>query len=143
MKAKLLQRLQDPSRSGVYRTPGDAEILDALRGGTPRTSRIDLAGVETKKVLLSRIADALRFPGSFGANWDALEDSLKDLSWLAGAGHVLVFGGSEDLPAADRDTLLQVLGAVAAFWREQGEPFFAVFVDPAARLTLPQLFRPR
>jgi len=30
---KLLQRLQDPSRSGVYRVRRDNEVLDALREG--------------------------------------------------------------------------------------------------------------
>lgn len=143
MKGKLLQRLQDPSRSGVYRTAGDAEVVDALRGGRPRISRIELAGVSKKQALLSRLAESLRFPDSFGANWDALEDSLKDLSWLPGEGNVLVFSATQDLSVADRDTLFQVLGGAAEFWREQGAPFFAVFVDPAARLPLPDLFRPR
>ena len=143
MKGKLLQRLMDPSRSGVYRTAGDAEVLDALSEGKPNCSRVDLAGVTNKPSLLSRLAATLRFPDSFGGNWDALEDSLKDLSWLPGEGQVLLFGGAEALAAADRDILLEVLEGAAQFWRQQGVPFFAVFVDPAARLSLPELFRPR
>jgi len=143
MKGKLLQRLMDPSRSGVYRTAGDAEVLDALREGKPNCSRIDVAGITQKPSLLSHIADALRFPDSFGGNWDALEDSLKDLSWLPGEGQVLLFSGAEALAATDRDILLQVLEGAAQFWRQQGVPFFAVFVDPSAQAPLPELFRPR
>ena len=33
---KLLQRLKDPSRSGVYRVARTDEVLDATRGGSPR-----------------------------------------------------------------------------------------------------------
>lgn len=140
MTGKLVQRLQDPSRSGVYRAPGDAEVVDALRGGTPALHRISLAGAKTKKAVLSRIADAMKFPAWFGANWDALEDGLKDLSWSDADGHVLLF--SAPPPPAEAEVLLEVLSAAAAFWKGEGTPFFAVFADPQASLALPLLFRP-
>lgn len=35
-----------------------------------------------KSALLRALAEALRFPAYFGANWDALLDCLGDLSWL-------------------------------------------------------------
>jgi hypothetical protein len=128
---KLRERLHDASRSGVYRVRGDAEILDALRGSKLALHAISLEG--DKKTLLARIAETLEFPQWFGANWDALEDLLKE---KAGE-HVLVFTGA--LPASE---LIDVLGSVADFWKGEGKPFFAVFVDPQARLpALPELFR--
>jgi hypothetical protein len=127
---KLLDRLQDPSRSGVYRVAGDAEVIDALRGSKLALHRVPLKG--GKKALLSRLAEAMKFPSWFGGNWDALEDSLKDLE---GEGHVLVFRG--DVP----EGLIEVLAGAAEFWKGDGKPFFAVFVDPRARLALPELFR--
>ena len=127
---KLLERLQDASRSGVYRVGSDAEVVDALRGGKPALHRISLKG--SKETVISRIAEALGFPAWFGGNWDALEDSLKDLQ---GEGHVLLFRG--DAP----EVLIEVLGSAAGFWKGEGRPFFAVFVDPKARLALPELFR--
>ncbi len=33
--------------------------------------------------LLSRSAEALRFPAYFGHNWDAFEECLNDMSWEA------------------------------------------------------------
>lgn len=129
---KLLARLQDPSRSGVYRVASDAEVVDALRGSRLTVHNIALEG--SKEALLSRIAQALSFPSWFGGNWDALEDSLKDLH---GAGHVLLFRGD----APELEVLLDVLAAAAEFWKGEGTPFFALFVDPAARLALPELFR--
>lgn len=127
---KLLARLQDPSRSGVYRVRSDAEVVDALRGSTLALHRISLAG--DKDALLSRFAKVLQFPEWFGGNWDVLEDLLKE----KGEAQVLLFGGGTPAPE-----LIDVLGSVAEFWKGEEKPFFAVFVDPQARLALPELFR--
>ena len=80
MTSKLLQRLSDASRSGVYRAPGAGEVLEATRGSNIRVSRIALAGASGKPELMERLARALEFPHWFGGNWDALEDCLSDLS---------------------------------------------------------------
>jgi len=138
--SKLLERLQDASRSGVYRAGGDAAILDALRGSTVETVHVSLEGARGKDELLGRIAAGLNFPEWFGANWDALEDCLDDLSWRPAAGHVLLFSGA--LPGRDETgTLLDVLSSCAQYWAERGKPFFAVFLDPAGALALPALYR--
>ncbi|MEU1464957.1 barstar family protein [Streptomyces sp. NPDC005727] len=48
---------------------------------------LDLDGVTDKAGLMDRTARALALPGWFGRNWDALADSLSDLSvWPEGAG---------------------------------------------------------
>src|SRR5260221_7860156 len=77
--SKLLQRLSDASKSGVYRTSRADEILDAARGSALQVARIELAGVTGKEALMTRIAQGLAFPRWFGGNWDALEDCLSDL----------------------------------------------------------------
>jgi hypothetical protein len=135
---KLLQRLQDPKRSGVYRAAGIDEIAEAVKGTSFGLAEIVVGG---KPALLESIAKALDFPDWFGHNWDALEDCLTDLSWRKAAGHVLVFQGLGALPADERATLIDVLASAAQFWAEQGTPFFAVFVDPGRRLELPDLLR--
>ena len=82
---------------------------------------------------------ALAFPGWFGKNWDALADSLGDLSWRKGIGHVLVF---RDCPPGDDGAmLLDVLRSAAEHWAKQGKPFFAILLDPAQKLELPDLYR--
>ena len=139
--SKLLQRLSDASKSGVYRTSRSDEILAAARGSTLHVARIDLAAAADKDAVLARFAQALSFPKWFGGNWDALEDCLGDLSWRPGEGHVLVL---EDFELGDElGILLDVLASVAEFWAARGQPFFAVFVDPQRRLALAELFRER
>jgi len=129
---KLLDRLQDASRSGVYRTARAEEITDAAGGSRLLLARIRFADKET---LLKNIAAALEFPDWFGANWDALEDCLSD---LPGEGYVVLF---ENPKAGDElGILVDVLRSSAESWAGRGKPFFAVFIDPGRRLALPDLF---
>jgi hypothetical protein len=137
--SKLLQRLSDASRSGVYRASRIDAILDATQGSALQVSRIGLAGAAGKEERMERIARALDFPRWFGGNWDALEDCLTDLSWSSAAGHVLLIDGAGELPGDERGILLDILCAAAAWWADRKRPFFAVFLDGS--LTLPELYR--
>jgi hypothetical protein len=128
---KLLERMRDASKSGVYRVTRDREVLDTL----PAIHAISLAGVTTRTELLERIARALRLPDWFGQNWDALEDSLSER-----AGYLL-FSDWQGLGADDLGVLLDVLASSAEFCAGQGQPMFAVFVDPQRHLDLDPLFR--
>lgn len=130
---KLTQRLQDASRSGVYRAKRDDEILDALRDSNVHVVKIRYAD---KPALMKNIAAALYFPDWFGANWDALEDCLSDLPQK---GYVLLF--EEARPGDDLGVLIDVLRSSAESWIGRGKPFFAVFIDPARALPLPDLFK--
>jgi len=137
--SKLLQRLSDASKSGVYRAPQAEAILEATQGATLRVSRIGLAGAHDKRALLARVAGAMEFPGWFGGNWDALEDCLSDLSWSKAEGHVLLIEGAAGLPADERGIFVDILASAAAAWSERKRPFFAVFVDGPANL--PELYK--
>jgi hypothetical protein len=132
--SKLLQRLVDPARSGVYRASGAEAIEQATRG-----SALDVVAIDAQGDLFSAMARALAFPDWFGANWDALEDCLSDLSWRSGAGHVLLLRA---YPQGDAlGVLIDVLRATAEYWAGRKRPFFAVFVDPHKKLPLPELYR--
>jgi len=139
--AKLLQRLQDAAKSGVYRATRSDAIDDALRGGNLNLASIVLHDVNEKRALLRRIAVELAFPAWFGENWDALEDCLTDLSWREGEGHVVVLEGFQRLPADDLAELIDVMISVARFWAARGKPFFAVLIDPDRRLALASLYQ--
>ncbi|MFR0353902.1 barstar family protein [Streptomyces sediminimaris] len=91
---------------------------------------LDLDGVTDKAGLMDRCARALRLPGWFGRNWDALSDSLRDRTvW------------PED--AAERGLLLVVRGwrpyatARPEEWRTAQEVFTeAVDRTPALSVAL-------
>jgi RNAse (barnase) inhibitor barstar len=130
----LIQRLQDASRSGVYRVPRADAVIKAAAGSGLSLVKIKF---QEKDKLLRGIAAALDFPNWFGENWDALEDCLSDLSWRNAAGHVLVFEQAK--LGDDFGVLVDVLRSAAEYWAARGKPFFAVFIDPAGALALPEL----
>lgn len=134
---KLLERLRDPSRSGVYRAARTDVIADAVRGSALDVAEISLS----KEDLFKAFAAALEFPAWFGQNWDALEDCLGDLSWRAAEAHVLMLLHHDRLAKDDLGVLLDVLASSAEYWAARGKPFFAVFIDPRRLLELPDLYR--
>lgn len=138
---KLLGRMQDASRSGVYRASADPVVLEVAGEADLEVIPVSLAAVRDKETLMKTLAEALRFPDWFGANWDALEDCLSDLSWREAPGWVLVFRDSHALPRDDLGVLLEVLRSAAQFWAGRGRPFFAVFIDPQRALALPDLYK--
>ena len=133
---KLRLRLRDASRSGVYRVAKSDELVEAAREAGLRVETVPFAA---KPALLKNIAAALAFPDWFGQNWDALEDCLTDLSWSSTVGHVLLFDSAR--AGDDFGVLVDVLASSAEYWASRGKPFFAVFIDPAAVLPLPELCR--
>ena len=138
---KLLQRLSDAAKSGVYRAPRADDILDAAQGSALRIARISLAGAAGKEALMARIAGALAFPRWFGGNWDALEDCLTDLSWSSAGGDLLLIEGAGEMPGDECGILIDILGSAAAWWAERKRPFFAVFLNGSP--ALPELYESR
>lgn len=78
------------------------------------------AGIRSKQELMDAVFEALRLPDYFGDNWDALEECIRDLSWMPPGPVVLVH---HDLPIAnDRSgasTYLSILRDAALKWRTQ------------------------
>ena len=138
---KLAQRLKDASKSGVYRATLAEVVEAAAHEAGADYGYVALHGVNGKTDLMKSLAAQLALPSWFGANWDALEDCLSDLSWRAGEGHVLSLAGWEALPGDDLGILIDVLASSADFWTGRGTPFFAVLLDPQRRLGLPDLYR--
>lgn len=131
--------LAEPEQSGAYYvdardTAAMAEAAAALDFGL---ARVDLAGCTGKDDLLARVGRAARFPDWFGRNWDALADSLGDLSWWPAPGYVLLLEHSSECRAAaaeDFSTLLAILNEAAEDWRERNVAFWALLPLPADEL---------
>jgi RNAse (barnase) inhibitor barstar len=126
--------LADAENAGVYFvTADDLDTLGvAARDAGLQVRRIDLGGVNKQELML-RIATAFDFPGTFGRNWDALADGLRDLSWLPGVGFAMLFENGGDLQQAendDFDTLLEILEESAQEWGERKIPFWSFIALP-------------
>ena len=134
--------LRDSARNGAYFVDvrdRAALVAAGIQIGL-HVACADLRGCEDQAAGLPRIAQALEFPDWFGDNWDALADSLSDLSWLQGDGDkpltgvLLLLDHGDDWHEADGTgfaTLIEVLQDAADAWREAGTPFWAMLPLPA------------
>jgi RNAse (barnase) inhibitor barstar len=131
---KVKKLFANSKHCGVYHT---AEKFAAIEHGAKVAGlavfKIDIASVRNKDDLLETIASALEFPPTFGKNWDALNDCLTDLSWLDRKGWVLIIENCANFAQphkADFDTLVKILRAASAYWRDQAKPFWVLIYGP-------------
>lgn len=95
------------------------------------------AGIASTEMLFEELFQRLRFPDYFGANWNALEECIRDLSWLP-EGPVVI--KHHDLPltgdAGGQQTYLTILREVAERkWAVPGQslPDVIVVFPPETR----------
>lgn len=116
--------------AGVYDWPVDRRVAardatEAERAGW-RVFWLDARGVHDKRTLLDRCAEEFALPSYFGHNWDALQDCLRDLSWVpAVAGYLVVYDHWREPAGADpatHRTLMEIFDAAVRSWRGTPTP---------------------
>jgi RNAse (barnase) inhibitor barstar len=106
-----------------------APLRTALPGMV--VAAIDGGQIEEDRQLFAFLAEALGFPEYFGMNWDALDESLRDLSWVPGTGYVLFVDHAARFWERGYRTagaLVETWLAAAEEWSREGIPFHLVFV---------------
>ena len=90
------------------------------------------AKAKGKENLLSVLAAKLRFPSYFGHNWDALEECLRDLSWLSEQPRVVIVHEAFPFSAAGDSlaTYQSILADAVAVHRQRGTPPLLEVVFP-------------
>ncbi len=108
-----------------------APDVGTLPGRGFEVAEIDGSAIGSKSELIDALAGALRFPEYSGANWDAVDECLRDLgSWLKAEGYVFVIRRAGALWKAVPEpagTLLQIWLGAAKRWAEDGTPFHLVY----------------
>ncbi|HZA58150.1 MAG TPA: barstar family protein [Solirubrobacterales bacterium] len=108
--------------------PPDAEALGAAG---VRVAEVDASRIEDKQGLMAALSDVLELPDWFGGNWDALDESLRDLGWLEASGHVVVMTRGEELWKRDPELAGMLVRSwidAGGAWADKGVPFHLVFV---------------
>ena len=103
-------------------------MADLRRRGTEPAV---LGPVTSKAALVGAFGAALGFPDWVGANWDALSDALRDLSWRPPGPQVVVWvdpGALARAGAADHGTALRVLREAAAASAGTARPLTVLLV---------------
>lgn len=111
---------------------------EGSKAGEPGTLVVRVPrGIRSKEKLFAVMADKLRLPRYFGWNWDALEECLRDLSWLPPTQGVTIV--HDDLPfgagGQNRAVYLSLLRGVLGHWNALGgRSIRAVFPPDAAEM---------
>lgn len=131
MNHELENLLTDPEQAGVVLVePAAGEAIAQTANALDFVvRRVDLRQCVDKDTALEAVARALELPEWFGANWDALADSINDLSWLPGERYLLLLEHAERWRRRDSpgfETLLDICRNATEFWAEIGVPFWTV-----------------
>ncbi len=116
---------------------GDVQFIEDVTSIRPHHAVVVRIpkGIRTKHALLAEFQRQLRLPSYFGWNWDALEDCLRDLSWLDESENVVVVHDSLPLPRGrrNRPIYLHILRDLAEFWSHHGSRQFQVVFSNTVR----------
>lgn len=115
-----LERLLNPDGPWMHRlTTSESALCDLAssleRPGPPRVVARLIRGTKarTTPALFDEVAAALQFPFYFGENWDAFDECIHDLDWLAADVVLLVIADADALldqePSEDLRVLLKIL----------------------------------
>ncbi len=89
-------------------------------------------GVSSREALFDVLSRELRLPSYFGRNWDALSDSLRDLSWITKRRVVLIHDELPKLGDEDLANYLAVLVDAARDWKpDEAHELVVVFPKDA------------
>jgi RNAse (barnase) inhibitor barstar len=124
--SKRIANLEDLPSQLVRPLRGlDPEQLRAWSvAGGQRFVRVDLADSRDRRSVFMALSRAFELPEWFGANLDALYDSLTDLE--PGAGFLVLLDripASREFGVEQRDALLDVFRDVARYYADTGVPF--------------------
>lgn len=128
--------LADASQAAAYfiDVRDRAAVVEAANALGYHVAEANLENADDKAALLDELAAALEFPATFGDNWDALADSLGDLSWRPAPGYLLLLdhcSGLRETGADDFGILLEILDEAARSHGARGVPFWAVLPLPS------------
>ena len=88
-------------------------------------------GAGSKAALFAALVEAVKLPDHFGHNWDALEERLRDLSWIPEKTVALVH---EHLPwvspKKELKTYLEILSGAANGWNPATRTNSSIFFRP-------------
>ncbi len=90
---------------------------------------VDGRQVRDKASFLNTIAGAMNFPAYFGRNWDAFEESVRDLEWAAAPGYVVLLDAPAQFAQAEPREwamTLDIFRNAVAHWQKEGIPMYVL-----------------
>lgn len=120
-------------KPGLYRLRADVSEESLQRQAEEhgwQFFHVDGAQVQDKRSFIRGVGKALDFPAYSAQNWDAFEESLRDLTWKPAKGYLVLFDEPDQFAAHDPEqwaVARDVLDDTVRFWRKQGTPLVVLF----------------
>ena len=133
MKEELQQLLNSERASGLYRIEASAEPETVRRMAEEhgwRFFHVDGSQVEDKRSFIRTAGEAMDFPAYSGQNWDAFEESIRDLTWAPAPGYLVLFDEPDQFAAHDPEQweiAKSILENAVDTWRANGVPMVVLF----------------
>ena len=122
---------------GVWFVSGTSDVKaaqSAARKAGFAFFHIEGRNITRKEQLLNAMATAMRFPKTFGENWDAFEECLIDLE-TDKDGFLICYDHIDGLLGAHPDqfgTLVEILRDAVESWKEDGTPMIVLLCGAKA-----------
>lgn len=101
------------------------KVIEALSEQGIQVFYLDGKEIYSKETFLTKVAEVMRFPSYFGANWDAFEECVSDLTWYPAREYILIYERPDIFAQADPtnwQTGLDILRAVEEYWQTRNTP---------------------
>jgi hypothetical protein len=85
-----------------------------------------MSAVSSKLQFFDAVGKAVSFPASWGRNWDAFDDCLKDLTWLSGRWYMCLLEDCERFALSSPEefrTATEIIAGASDYWWERRVPF--------------------
>ncbi len=100
------------------------DILEAVEqiAAEPGTKVFYFDGkkINSKETFLSKAAEVMQFPTYFGANWDAFDECITDLTWCPAERYVILYDHAEIFAQAEPtqyQIALDILNSAKKYWK--------------------------
>ncbi len=101
------------------------EIIEALSQQDLQVFYLDGKEISSKQTFLTKAAEAMKFPAYFGANWDAFDECITDLTLCPDRKYVILYERPDIFAQADPiawQIALQILRSAEEYWGKTNTP---------------------
>jgi hypothetical protein len=81
--------------------------------------------ISSKETFLIKAAQAMKFPAYYGANWDAFDECITDLTWCPAQRYVLLYDRPDIFATADPNQwqiAVDILHSASDYWGTTNTP---------------------